>query len=326
MSDVSRSSSLSPAPPALPPSLPDPLTPLADSYTYHSACPTAAGPYHLGVDEAGRGPVLGPLVYAVALCPESYVEKLEDLGFDDSKVLSAETRAKLLGALESDPTNLAWAVRVVSPQAISRGMLQRPPVNLNVQSQEATVLLIKEVLAKGVPVTHVFVDALGATGPYQQYLSSVFPGITFDVRPKADSIFKVVSAASIAAKTTRDAWIENWIYDEVPRPPLGAGAEGDLTVPAAPAWATSERGSGYPSDPKTKVWLSSAVDKTFGFPSIVRFSWATAKLELERSAHQVKWTDEGQTTLVKSFATATGRDKGRSSVAKEFQLRSVGSL
>lgn len=81
MSDTSRP----PTPEAgapLPPSLPDPLTALRDSYTYHSPCPTADGPYHLGVDEAGRGPVLGPLVYAVAYCPAAYVERLNDMGFD----------------------------------------------------------------------------------------------------------------------------------------------------------------------------------------------------------------------------------------------------
>lgn len=133
----------------------------------------------------------------------------------------------------------------------------------------------------------VFVDALGPSVPYQQYLSSVFPGLAFDVRPKADSIFKVVSAASIAAKVTRDAWIENWIFEEVPQQP--PAADGDLAVPEAPAWATAERGSGYPSDPKTKAWLASSIEKTFGFPAIVRFSWATAKNELEKNAHQVKW-------------------------------------
>lgn len=63
------------------PSAPGPSTPLIESYTYHSKIPTAAGPYILGVDEAGRGPVLGPLVYGVAYCPASYQKQLEKLGF-----------------------------------------------------------------------------------------------------------------------------------------------------------------------------------------------------------------------------------------------------
>ena len=62
-------------------SAPGPSTPLKASYTYHSSTPTAPGPYILGVDEAGRGPVLGPLVYGIAYCPAAYQEKMEELGF-----------------------------------------------------------------------------------------------------------------------------------------------------------------------------------------------------------------------------------------------------
>ena len=63
------------------PSLPSPLTPLKDTYSYHSPKPTAEGPYMMGVDEAGRGPALGPMVYGVAYCPLAYKEQLEELGF-----------------------------------------------------------------------------------------------------------------------------------------------------------------------------------------------------------------------------------------------------
>jgi ribonuclease H2 subunit A len=63
------------------PSIVDKTAPLISSYTYHSPTPTTPGPYILGVDEAGRGPVLGPLVYGVAYCPVTYEEKLDDMGF-----------------------------------------------------------------------------------------------------------------------------------------------------------------------------------------------------------------------------------------------------
>jgi ribonuclease HIII len=68
------------------PSAPGPSTPLKASYTYHSQTPTATGPYILGVDEAGRGPVLGPLVYGIAYCPVAYKEKMEELGFAGKQI------------------------------------------------------------------------------------------------------------------------------------------------------------------------------------------------------------------------------------------------
>ncbi|KAH9972873.1 Alpha/Beta hydrolase protein [Lactifluus volemus] len=67
--------------------------PLLSSYTYRSPAPTTPGPYILGVDEAGRGPVLGPLAYVVAYCPASYEEQLNDLGrFADSNTLFRHSR------------------------------------------------------------------------------------------------------------------------------------------------------------------------------------------------------------------------------------------
>ena len=67
----------------IPPSMPPEGVPLTQSYTYLSSLPSAPGPYVLGIDEAGRGPALGPLVYAIALCPVAYVKKsLETMGFD----------------------------------------------------------------------------------------------------------------------------------------------------------------------------------------------------------------------------------------------------
>ncbi|OCH94380.1 ribonuclease H2 subunit A [Obba rivulosa] len=306
------------------PSIVDPSTPLVASYTYHSPTPTAPGPYILGVDEAGRGPVLGPMVYGVAYCPASYKENLEDMGFDDSKALKPETRASLLETLCSDPEHLAWSVRVLSPQAISNGMLRRPPTNLNRQAEQATILLIREVLQSGIELSEIYVDALGNTETYQAQLSRQFPGISITVKAKADSLFKVVGAASVAAKVTRDAWIEGWKFEEQ-QPQLLATPGANSSTISSPTWS-AELGSGYPSDPKTKAWISKSLEPTFGFPSLVRFSWTTVKNELEKSAHAVKWTDEGQESLVKAFSSATGHDKDRCAVTKDLCISSVGSL
>lgn len=87
-----------------------------------------------------------------------------------------------------------------------------------------------------------YVDALGPEAPYQQYLSSVFPGIEFTVTKKADVKFKIVGAASVAAKVTRDACCEGWVYEEAHDNPQ-----------AQVGWA--ERiGSGYPSGKRRVIW------------------------------------------------------------------------
>lgn len=78
---AASTSSSTPKTLAVVPSAPEVGTPLTSSYTYHSPTPTAEGPYILGVDEAGRGPVLGPLVYGVAFCPASWEDELKELGF-----------------------------------------------------------------------------------------------------------------------------------------------------------------------------------------------------------------------------------------------------
>jgi Ribonuclease HII len=66
-----------------PASLPERGIPLSDSYTWISPRPTADGPYAVGVDEAGRGPALGPLVYGMAFCPVAFMdEELKSMGFD----------------------------------------------------------------------------------------------------------------------------------------------------------------------------------------------------------------------------------------------------
>jgi len=197
-------------------------------------------------------------------------------------------------------------------------MLRRPPVNLNKQSQDATILLIREVLQRGIELTEVYVDALGATGPYEKLLSSHFPGINFTVTAKADSKYKIVGAASVAAKVTRDAWIEGWLFEE-------DAHESSETTSVKRIWS-EEVGSGYPSDPNTKTWVKDSLERTFGYPSIARFSWTTIKVVLDDSAHAVEWIDDGDASLVKAFESATGLDKDRCVISKDLGLSSVGTL
>ena len=82
-------------------------------------------------------------------------------------------------------------------------------------------------------ILQVYVDALGNTTTYERYLSNLFPGISFTVTAKADSKYKIVGAASIAAKVTRDAWVTGWAFEEHESNPHYVWPD--------------ERGSGYPS-------------------------------------------------------------------------------
>ncbi len=106
----------------------------------------------------------------------------------------------------------------------------------------------------------MYVDALGKTTTYQAYLSSLFPDISFTVETKADHKFKIVGAASVAAKVTRDAWIEGWLYEESfapdveiasrffhnPVPNTLTDADAQTIYKSEGKWS-EETGSGYPS-------------------------------------------------------------------------------
>lgn len=84
---------------------------------------------------------------------------------------------------------------MISAQEISDKM-QRLTSNLNEMSRDAAIQMIRETQAKGVNVTHVYVDTVGDPTWYQTFLTKQFHGtITFRVEKKADSLFKVRPAA-----------------------------------------------------------------------------------------------------------------------------------
>ncbi|XP_035390642.1 ribonuclease H2 subunit A isoform X2 [Electrophorus electricus] len=168
----------------------------------------------LGIDEAGRGPVLGPMVYGICFCPVSKKEELKNLNVADSKTLTEAERENLFLKLDKAKSFVGWALQVLSPNTISTNMLQRVKYNLNALSHDAAIGLVQYALDCGVQLKEVFVDTVGPAEKYEEKLSKRFPGVKVTVRPKADSLFPVVSAASICAKVARDHAVKGWTFAE----------------------------------------------------------------------------------------------------------------
>ncbi|CAD0201794.1 unnamed protein product [Chrysodeixis includens] len=226
-------------------------------------------PCMLGVDEAGRGPVLGPMVYGIAYCPVSETKVLQDLGCADSKALTEEKRDNILTKMlteESSLNNVGWIAEVISPNYISNSMYRRAKHSLNEVSMNSAISLIKRAAESGANITEVYVDTVGPPEKYQAKLQEIFPDYKITVAKKADSIYPIVSAASIVAKVTRDHALKVWQFHE--------GLEMSHT----------EFGSGYPGDPLTKKFIRDQIDNVFGYPMLVRFSWSTAELMLQEKA------------------------------------------
>jgi ribonuclease H2 subunit A len=164
----------------------------------------------MGIDEAGRGPVLGPMVYGSAWCPLSRADDLAKLGFADSKQLTADQRTSLLTALKACDY-IGWIADIISPETLSAKMTRRYKYNLNAISHDSAIGMIQNALDQGVNLSHVYLDTVGDPGRYQQKLCGIFPSIQFTVSKKADSLFPVVSAASIVAKVTRDGTLCHFV-------------------------------------------------------------------------------------------------------------------
>jgi len=219
-------------------------------------------------------------------------------GFDDSKKLTEETRARMFDEIKKSDF-IGWNVIVLSAKEISGAMLQRSPYNLNAMSHDTAEALIRQALADGVNLKRVYVDTVGDPERYEAKLSAKFPQIEMTVRKKADSLFPIVSAASICAKVTRDIIVNQWRY-----------SESDVEF-------KGNMGSGYPADEVTKTWLAQNCDPVFGFPDIARFSWSTTKILLEQTpdlAHTFEFEadleqDESQSKIGSFFVSNDSNKK-----------------
>lgn len=249
------------------------------NYTLFSDIPEICKtePCVLGIDEAGRGPVLGPMVYGISFCPISKNTDLKELGVDDSKVLTEEKREELFGKLEKNSDYIGWAITVLSPRYISTSMFKRSKYNLNTMSHDTAIDLVKLAIEKGVQVAEIYVDTVGPPEKYEAKLQDIFRSQKCTVAKKADSLYPCVSAASICAKVSRDKCLKDWQFYE---------SRGEEGVEISKEW-----GSGYPADPVTKKFLRENIDEVFGFPSIVRLSWKTAENLIEEKGIKMEFEE-----------------------------------
>jgi len=137
--------------------------------------------------------------------------------------------------------------------------------------------MIRKVIETGYNVKEIYVDTVGPPETYQAKLKRLFPLIDITVSKKADSLFPIVSAASIIAKVSRDHILESWKFPEE-----------DSVVKGGRSW-----GSGYPGDARTRIWMKGNIDKVFGFPNVVRFSWKPCVQILHSAAVSVDFGDDG---------------------------------
>ncbi|MES2475076.1 MAG: ribonuclease HII [Verrucomicrobiota bacterium] len=132
-----------------------------------------------GIDEAGRGPLAGPVAAAAVILPANY--QLD--GLDDSKKISARKRDFLFEILTSDPT-IVWAVATADHEEIDRLNILRATHLAMRRAAESLSLIPDHCLIDGLPVRD-------------------FP-LPHDGIVKGDGKSLSIAAASIIAKVTRD--------------------------------------------------------------------------------------------------------------------------
>lgn len=198
-----------------------------------------------GIDEAGRGPVIGPLVTAGVVIDSKDEAKLKKLGVKDSKLIPPRKREELFDAILKIVKN--HEIMTLSPQDIDAALMD-PSSNLNWLEADTQAAIINKLTPE-----KVIVDC--PSNNIEAYSDYLRKKLNVDCEllceHKADLNHLVVGAASILAKVTRDRMIEE-IKKKVGQ----------------------DIGSGYPADPITKIFIEANYKK---YPDIFRKSWATYK-------------------------------------------------
>ncbi len=189
-----------------------------------------------GIDEAGRGAAIGPMVVAIFAIESARVGELRRIGVRDSKALTRRAREKVFERLQS--LEARYSYRAVQPSQIDASVRSSGGRGLNVLEVEVFRELIEEVRPD-----LVYIDS-----PYRKTrrvleLLGEVEGVRVVCEVRADERYAVVSAASIIAKVLRDRSVSS----------IGAG-------------------SGYPSDPRTRRYLREVAARG-EVPQHVRRSW-----------------------------------------------------
>ncbi|HLD05078.1 MAG TPA: ribonuclease HII [Candidatus Nanoarchaeia archaeon] len=196
-----------------------------------------------GIDEAGRGPVIGPLVIAITVIDQEQEGKLRELGVRDSKLLSPKQRESMFGPVSK---LCKHEILIIEPKEIDAAV-ESESSNLNWLEADKAILLLNKLRPD-----IAFIDC-PSNNPqaYTEYIRE-----RLDYKPqlvvehKADVTYPIVSAASILAKVTRDAQIDRLKQRYV-----------------------VDFGSGYPADELTQQFLKEHYSE---YP-FFRRSWAAWK-------------------------------------------------
>ncbi|MFH1053100.1 MAG: ribonuclease HII [Candidatus Woesearchaeota archaeon] len=203
----------------------------------------------LGIDEAGRGPVIGPLVIAAVVIDEDKEVNLKRMGVKDSKLLGRKKREELFHKIIKF---YEFKFLIIPPSEIDDALASET-LNLNWLEAQKSAILINE-LKPGKAI-------LDCPSPnlkrYKEYVKEILKSDTeLIVEHKADFNHPVVAAASIIAKVIRD--------DEISK--IQKGIKENI-------------GSGYIADPATQRFLDQNHDK---YPEIIRKSWSSYTKSVNR--------------------------------------------
>lgn len=204
-----------------------------------------------GIDEAGRGPVIGPLVMAGVVIDEKNIFKLEDIGVKDSKLLRINERNDLFDKVKKIVKS--YEIVILTSKDVD-DVLNSKDMNLNLLEGKTSA----EIINKLKPDKAILDCPSTNIKAYSNYVKDLLKkDVELVVEHKADLNYVIVGAASILAKVTRDDEIEK--------------IKKKINV---------NFGSGYPSDSRTQEFLKKNWNK---YPYIFRKTWASYKNVVKNS-------------------------------------------